>query len=774
VREFSWKENKPMATTAALSPLSILVVYGDIGVGTTLARSGTALIEQLKARGFEVVGARSAADAVAAIHADPLTGCVLVDAGLDDSDGAERVLRAFRARNDRTPAFLLGERSQIASIPLSMLKRADELVWLTEDTPTFIAGRVEAAIRRYREHLLPPMFTSMLAQANVREYAFGTPGHLGGTAFLKTPVSKVFFDYFGENVFRSDLSIGMAAVGSLLDHSGPIGESEKYAARVFGAHRSYTVTNGTSSSNRIIFMASLTRGDVALCDRNCHKSIEHGLIMSGATPMYLVPHRNRYGIIGPIYPEDLQPEQIRARFETHPLAAGVERAKPRHTVITNSTYDGLIYNVARVIEIGAHAIDRLHFDEAWYAYARFNPLYKNRHAMFGDPAAYKDGPTLFATHSTHKLLAAFSQASFIHIRDGRDPIEHARFNESFMMHASTSPFYPIIASNEISAAMMDGASGVALTTESIREAVSFRQALARIKRQYAKDGDWFFTPWNAAEVTDPATKRRVAFEDAPEELLVSDPNCWVLHPGEEWHGFDELEDGYCMLDPIKVTIVAPGIAADGSFEERGIPAALLSAYLVRHGFEYEKTQDFTMLFLFSIGMTKAKWGTLLTKLIKFKEDYDANTPLDVALPSQFAAGPERYAGMGLRDLADEMFDQYRRSGQMRHLQGAFSTLPAIEMTPADAYRRLVRNEVERVPLDELAQRVIATSVVPYPPGIPMMMPGENAGPGDGPHIGYLKALRDWDRRFPGFGHETHGVEIRGGEHFLYCLKQRAS
>ena len=118
----------------------------------------------------------------------------------------------------------------------------------------------------------------------MHEYAFGTPGHLGGTAFLKTPVSKIFFDYFGENMLRSDLSIGMAAVGSLLDHSGPIGESEKYAARVFGAHRSYTVTNGTSGSNRIIFMASLTENDIALCDRNCHKSIEHGLVMTGAIP----------------------------------------------------------------------------------------------------------------------------------------------------------------------------------------------------------------------------------------------------------------------------------------------------------------------------------------------------------------------------------------------------------------------------------------------------------------------------------------------------------
>ncbi len=754
-----------------LSPLSILAVYAHIEPGTTLGRSGVALRENLQGRGFAVVTAQSAADGISAIQADPLIGCVIVDADIDKSDGARAVLQEFRSRNDRAPTFLFGERSQVPAIPLGTLKLADEFVWLTEDTPAFIAGRVEAAIQRYRENLLPPMFAAMLRQARVREYAFGTPGHLGGTAFLKTPVSKIFFDYFGENMFRSDLSIGMAAVGSLLDHSGPIGQSEKYAARVFGSHRSYTVTNGTSSSNRMIFMASLTQNDIALCDRNCHKSIEHGLTMTGAIPVFLVPHRNRYGIIGPIYPEDLQPAAVRERIKAHVLTGAANRPKPRHTVITNSTYDGLIYKAKRVIEIAGDAIDRLHFDEAWYAYARFNPLYRDRHAMFGDPKAYKNGPTLFATHSTHKLLAAFSQASFIHIRDGRDPIEHARFNESFAMHTSTSPFYPIIASNEISTAMMDGASGTALTSEAIREAVTFRQTVGRIKRQYAKSKDWFFGTWNAEKVTDPKTGKKVAFEDAPEDLLATDPQCWVLHPGETWHGFEGLEDDYCMLDPIKVTVVAPGIAADGSLEKTGIPASVIAAYLVRKGFEYEKTQDFTVLFLFSIGMTKAKWGTLLTTLIRFKEDYDANEPLSEVLPAIFAASPQRYAAMGLRDLCDEVFAHYGRSNQMKHLQGAFSTLPKSVMTPADAYRRLVRNEVERVGLDDLANRVLGISVVPYPPGIPMVMPGENAGSADGPYIGYLKALRDWDRLFPGLGHETHGVEVENGEYYTYCLKQ---
>ena len=203
-----------MTGAARLGPLGVLVVYGDIAAGTTMARAGLALIAELRTRGLDVISARSATDGAAAIRADPLLGCIIVDADLDGTGGAEQVLRAFRDSNDRAPVFLFGERSQVPAIALSTLRLASEFIWLTEDTSTFIAGRVEAALERYRENLLPPMFASMLRQAKVRDYAFGTPGHLGGTAFLKTPVSKTFFDYFGENIFRSDLSIGMAAVGS--------------------------------------------------------------------------------------------------------------------------------------------------------------------------------------------------------------------------------------------------------------------------------------------------------------------------------------------------------------------------------------------------------------------------------------------------------------------------------------------------------------------------------------------------------------------------------
>jgi arginine decarboxylase len=755
-----------------LISVPVLLVNDELTVQSATGRATRGLAQELRDRGARVIEATSADDGLAVVSSDPSLQAILLDWTLGDDDAAhdkaKALIERIRSRNEHVPIFLMAQYGDGPSLTATVMREVDELVSLLEDTPFFIAGRVIAAARRYRETLAPPLAKALMAFAQVYEYSWHTPGHTGGTAFLKSPVGRAFYDYLGENLFRSDLSISVGELGSLLDHSGPIGESEKYIARIFGADRCYTVTNGSSTSNRVIMMSSVTRGDYALCDRNAHKSTEQALTMTGVIPTYLVPSRNHLGIIGPIYPEHLTPEAIQASIAANPLALD-KGQKAVHAIITNSTYDGLTYRVPRVVELLDRSVDRIHFDEAWYGYARFNPLYKDRFAMYGEPAAYpKDKPTIFATTSTHKLLAALSQASLISVRDGRKPVEHARFNEAFMMHASTSPQYAIIVSNEVAAAMMEGVGGRTLTTESIAEAVAFRKLVQRGLRSARADGTWFFSTWNADEVTDPATCERIAFEDAPDELLIGEPDCWVLHPGEAWHGFKDLEDGYCMLDPIKVSLVTPGVASDGSFEQLGIPATVLTAYLAQRGIVAEKTTDFTVLFLFSLGVTKGKYSTLINALLRFKADYDANEPLSEVLPSVVAGSPKRYAGMGLRDLADEMFAQLQASDQLRWQADAFSSLPMPVMTPAEAYSKLVHNQIERVAVDDMANRVAATGIVPYPPGIPMVMPGENVGEQDGPYLGYLRALQAWDRRFPGFGHETHGVENEDGTYYAFC------
>lgn len=754
-----------------------LFAHGDLELASAAGRAARALAEDLTQRDVDLVEATSAEDAKALVVSDAAIQCVLLDWDITDEDGtaqAEALLSEIRARHADLPIFLVTSREAASDLPVAVLGKADDFIWLLEDTPDFIGGRVVAAIERYRQTVLPPMFGALAKFARVYEYSWHTPGHTGGTAFLKHIAGRAFFQFFGEELFRSDLSISVGELGSLLDHSGPIGEGERYAARVFGAHRSYTVTNGSSTSNRVILMASVTRGQIALCDRNCHKSVEHAMTLSGAIPTYLVPSRNGLGLIGPIHPEALTAAAVEASIADNPLSAKAVDRTPVHAIITNSTYDGLCYNVTRVEELLGDTVDRLHFDEAWYGYARFNPIYRDRFAMHGAPGDHDASkPTVFATQSTHKLLAALSQASFIHVRDGRRPIPHNRFNEAFMMHASTSPQYAIIASNDVSAAMMDGTGGPTLTSESIREAIAFRQTIARIRAELAERGDWFFGAWQP-ETAVFADGGRVAFEKADPERLATDPSAWVLHPGADWHGFDKLEDDYCMLDPIKVSIVTPGMSATGEVAATGIPAAIVTAYLDTKGIVVEKTTDFTILFLFSLGITKGKWGTLVNALMDFKTDYDANRPLAQALPGLAADHPARYGAMGLKDLADEMFAAMGELKTTETMSKGFSILPVPELSPVEAYEQLVLGHVEHLGLDEMANRVVATGVVPYPPGIPLMMPGENAGAADGPLIAYLKALEAFDARFPGFTHDTHGVEVEEGRYKILCIAPQAA
>src|SRR5258705_7047175 len=431
--------------------LRALVVDDELTSLTAEGRAARALVHELKGRSMDVVEAASAEDGHSVILSDSELHAILMDwtlGGDHDHANATSLLDFVRSRNDKIPIFLMAERGEASSIPTTVMEQVDEFIWTLEDTAAFVGGRVAAASRRYLDVMMPPLAAALMKFTQEYEYSWHTPGHTGGTAFLKSPIGRIFFDYFGENLLRSDLSVSVGALGSLLDHTGPIGDDEKYAARVFGAHRTYCVTNGTSTSNRVIFTAAVGRDQIALCDRNCHKSIEHGLVLTGGVPTYLVPLRNRYGIIGPIPPSRLAPAAIEPAIQANPLVTDGLAGRAVYALVTNSTGDGLCYNARRVVSLLEPSVDRIHFDEAWYAYARFNDLYRDRYAMHGDPKDHH-GPTEFATHSTHKLLAALSQASLLHVRDGRGAIPHERVNESFMMHASTSPLYPIIASNDV-------------------------------------------------------------------------------------------------------------------------------------------------------------------------------------------------------------------------------------------------------------------------------------------------------------------------------------
>ena len=432
--------------------LVVVIVDDAIGKDTPHGRTIKRIVDGLADYDIQVYTIASLEDARSAYANLPEVDCVLISwtlggAGSKKNADAKQLIHEIRQRNEDIPIFLMAEPTGEAPSALTVdtIREVNEYVYIMDDTPEFIAGRIIAASNRYKERLFPPFFGALVKFSKDFEYSWHTPGHAGGTAFRKSPAGRLFYKFFGEQLFRSDLSISVGELGSLLDHSGPLGEAERYAAKVFGADMTYFVTNGTSTANKIVFFGRVTKDDIVLVDRNCHKSAEHALTMTHSVAVFMIPTRNRYGIIGPIPPEEMTPKAIKSKIDACPTAKNLESKKPVHAIITNSTYDGLCYHAIQVEDLLGKSVDSIHFDEAWYGYARFNPLYRERFAM-RDGAKNPKGPTVFATQSTHKLLAALSQASMVHVRNGRIPIEHSRFNEGFMMHSSTSPLYTITVS----------------------------------------------------------------------------------------------------------------------------------------------------------------------------------------------------------------------------------------------------------------------------------------------------------------------------------------
>jgi len=742
----------------------VLIVHRDIKADTVAGDRVRAIAHELEQDGFSILSSASSAEGriVASTHHG--LACILVAA---EGAGENRhlmqdmveLIRVARVRAPHLPIFALGEQVTIENAPVEAMHDLNHLrgiLYLYEDTVAFLARQVARAARNYLDGLLPPFFKALVQHTAESNYSWHTPGHGGGVAYRKSPVGQAFHQFFGENTLRSDLSVSVPELGSLLDHTGPLAAAEARAARNFGADHTFFVINGTSTANKIVWHSMVARDDLVLVDRNCHKSILHSIIMTGAIPLYLCPTRNELGIIGPIPLAEFSRESIQAKIDASPLARGRE-PKVKLAVVTNSTYDGLCYNAELIKQTLAGSVEVMHFDEAWFAYAAFHEFYTGR---FGMGTTREEGaPLVFSTHSTHKMLAAFSQASMIHVQDGGErQLDRDRFNDAFMMHISTSPQYGIIASLDVASAMMEGPAGRSLIQETFDEALSFRRALANL-RQNLPASDWWFSIWQPPGA------------EGVEAVASSD---WQLQPNADWHGFGDVADDYVLLDPIKVTLATPGLTADGVLGETGIPAAVVSKFLWERGLVVEKTGLYSFLVLFSMGITKGKWSTLLTELLEFKRAYDGNVALSQSLPSIATAGGTRYAGMGLRDLCDQLHSCYRDNATAKAMMRMYTVLPEIAMKPADAYDKLVRREIEAVPVAQLEGRIAAVMLVPYPPGIPLIMPGERFTPATRSIIDYLEFARTFDRSFPGFDSDVHGLQHQDGPdgrcYTVDCLK----
>ena len=655
----------------------------------------------------------------------------------------------IRRRNADIPIFLYGETRTTRHIPNDILRELHGFIHMFEDTPEFVARYIVREARAYLDSLPPPFFRALTHYAQDGSYSWHCPGHSGGVAFLKSPVGRMFHQFFGENMLRADVCNAVEELGQLLDHTGPVAASERNAARIFHADHLYFVTNGTSTSNKMVWHSTVAPGDIVVVDRNCHKSILHSIIMTGAIPVFLTPTRNHYGIIGPIPLSEFSPEVIRAKIEANPFAREAINKKPRILTITQSTYDGVLYNVEAIKDVLDGEIDTLHFDEAWLPHAAFHDFYGDYHAIGEGRPRCKES-MIFSTQSTHKLLAGLSQASQILVQDSQTrSLDRDVFNEAYLMHTSTSPQYAIIASCDVAAAMMEPPGGTALVEESLAEAVEFRRAMRKVDAEFG--ADWWFKVWGPDHLADEGLGTR---------------DDWMLRAGERWHGFGDLADGFNMLDPIKATVITPGLDVDGDFADWGIPAGILTRYLSEHGIIVEKTGLYSFFIMFTIGITKGRWNTMVTELQQFKDDYDNNQPLWRVMPEFVAAHP-RYERVGLRDLCVRIHEMYKKHDIARLTTEMYLSPMEPAMKPADAWARMAHREIDRVAIDELEGRITSVLLTPYPPGIPLLIPGERF---NRTIVNYLRFAREFNRAFPGFETDIHGLVGTGeGEALDYAV-----
>jgi arginine decarboxylase len=720
------------------------------------------LAKAIEEEGTEVLGVTSYGDLTSFAQQQSRASAFILS--IDDEEIVEEKpeaieqLRNFvqeiRYRNEEIPIFLHGETRTSRHIPNDVLRELHGFIHMNEDTPEFVARLIIREAKAYLDSLPPPFFKALTHYAADGSYSWHCPGHSGGVAFLKSPVGQMFHQFFGENMLRADVCNAVDELGQLLDHTGPVAASERNAARIYNCDHLYFVTNGTSTSNKIVWNSTVAPGDIVVVDRNCHKSVLHSIIMTGAIPVFLMPTRNHFGIIGPIPKSEFAWENIQKKIARNPFATD-KNAKPRVLTITQSTYDGVLYNVEEIKEMLDGKIDTLHFDEAWLPHATFHDFYGDYHAIGADRPRCKES-MVFSTQSTHKLLAGLSQASQILVQDAQNNhLDRDLFNEAYLMHTSTSPQYSIIASCDVAAAMMEAPGGTALVEESLKEALDFRRAMRKVDEEWGTD--WWFKVWGPTDLS----------EDGLEER-----DAWMLKANERWHGFGNLAEGFNMLDPIKATIITPGLDVDGDFsEEFGIPAAIVTKYLAEHGVIVEKTGLYSFFIMFTIGITKGRWNTMVAALQQFKDDYDKNQPLWKVLP-EFVQKHPRYERIGLKDLSTQIHEVYKANDVARLTTEMYLSDMVPAMKPTDAFSKMAHRKIERVAIDDLEERVTAVLLTPYPPGIPLLIPGERFNK---VIVNYLKFAREFNEKFPGFETDNHGLvkQLVNGkaEYFVDCVKQ---
>lgn len=628
--------------------------------------------------------------------------------------------------------------------------------------------QIDEAAKRYEDKLLPPFFGALAQYVYKGKSQFDCPGHQGGAYFRRHPAGRAFYDFFGEELFRSDLCNADVAMGDLLIHEGAPLTAQKAAAKVFNADKTYFVLNGTSASNKVVLNAALTPGDLVLYDRNNHKSINHGaLLQAGATPIYLETARNPFGFIGGIDEKCFDEEYLRSLVrEKCPEKADAKRPF-RLAVIQLGTYDGTIYNARQVVDKIGHLCDYILFDSAWVGYEQFIPMMRDCSPLLLELGP--EDPGIFVTQSVHKQQAGFSQTSQIHKKDshikGQDRyIPHKVLNNAFMMHASTSPFYPLFASLDVNAKMQEGEAGRRLWADCVKTVVDARKLLLETCH--------YIKPFIPSKV------RGSDWKSYPTDLIAQDLEFFKFVPGQKWHSFEGYGENQYFVDPCKFMLTTPGIDVEtGEYENFGVPATILANYLRDNGIIPEKNDLNSILFLMTPAENKEKMDHLVSQIARFEKYLDDDAPLEEVLPNLYKAYESRYRNYSIRQLCQEMHDFYKERNIKEIQKEMFRTefMPKSVINPQEAHFAFLRGQAELVRLEDAEGRVAAEGALPYPPGVLCCFPGEVWS---GPVLKYFLAWQEAMGRMPGFAPELQGVYVedngRGGKQvYCYVLKEDA-
>ena len=665
----------------------------------------------------------------------------------------------------RIPVFLI-KKDANSTVKPEFVGKITRVIDGNEVNYELYVKQIEAAAKKYEEEMLPPFFRALADYVEDGNSQFDCPGHQGGQFFARHPAGRAFYDFYGENLFRSDLCNADVKLGDLLIHEGPACDAQQHAAQVYNADKTYFVLNGTSSANKMVLNALLAPGDIILYDRNNHKSISHGaLVQAGATPVYLETARNPFGSIGGILEHCFNEEYIRKLVaEQDPEKAKAERPI-RLAVIQLGTYDGTIYNARQVVDKIGHLCDYILFDSAWVGYEQFIPMMKDCSPLLLELGP--NDPGILVTQSVHKQQAGFSQTSQVHKKDshikGQDRyVNHKRLNNAFMMHASTSPFYPLFASLDINAKIHEGEAGKLLWKDCVETVIDARKAVLKNCK--------YLRP-----LVPPVVNGK-KWEDGDTAAMAQDVKYFAFEPGAKWHSFEGYGAGQYFIDPCKFQLITPGINVEtGEYEDFGIHANILANYLREHGIIPEKCDLNTILFLMTPAESKTKMDDLVAQLVRFEQLIEQDAPMQDVLPSIYYNNIDKYKGYTIRRLCQEMHDFYkdRNVSELQKKLFLHEYLPEYVKTPQEANFDFVRGQGELVPLTEAVGRMALEGALPYPPGVLCVQPGERWSE---TARDYFLALEEGINKLPGFAPEIQGVYITTQEDgtkkaFGYGLKK---